>query len=43
VPTFDPLAVGGAVAILAGCATHALLIPVRRAARVDPGVALRAE
>ena len=43
VPPFDPIAVGGAVALLMGCATVALLIPVRRATRVDPVVALRAE
>ena len=42
-PPFDPIALGGAVAILVGCATVALLIPVRRATRVDPMVALRAE
>jgi ABC-type antimicrobial peptide transport system permease subunit len=43
VPPFDPIALGGAVAILVGCGTVALLIPVRRATRVDPMVALRAE
>jgi hypothetical protein len=37
------IAVGGAVAILVGCATIALLIPVHHATRVDPMVALRAE
>lgn len=42
VPPFDPIALGGAVAIVVGCATVALLIPVRRATRVDPMVALRA-
>lgn len=40
---FDPLAFGGAVAILVGCATIALLIPVYHATRVDPMVAFRAE
>ena len=40
---FDPIALGGAVAILVGCATIALLIPVHHATRVDPMVALRAE
>ena len=41
VPPFDPIALGGAVALLACCATVALLIPLRRAARVDPATALR--
>jgi putative ABC transport system permease protein len=40
---FDPIALGGAVAILLGCATAALLIPVHHATRVDPMVALRGE
>jgi putative ABC transport system permease protein len=40
---FDPVSLGGAVAVLAGCATVALLIPVHRAIRVDPMVALRTE
>jgi putative ABC transport system permease protein len=40
---FDPIALGGAVAILVGCATIALLIPVHHATRVDPMVVLRAE
>jgi putative ABC transport system permease protein len=43
VQPFDPIALGGAVAILVGCATIALLIPVHHATRVDPMVALRAE
>jgi predicted permease len=43
VPPFDPLALGGAVATLLGCAALALLAPVRRAIRVDPMVTLRAE
>jgi putative ABC transport system permease protein len=43
VPPFDPIALGGALAMLVGCATIALLIPVRRAVRVDPMVALRVE
>ena len=38
---FDPLALGGAVAILIGCASIALLIPMRRATRVDPLIVLR--
>jgi putative ABC transport system permease protein len=43
VPPLDPIALGSAVAILMGCATVASLIPVRRATRVDPMVALRAD
>lgn len=40
---FDPVTVAASVAILGVCATLALLIPVRRATRVDAAVALRAE
>jgi len=43
VSPFDPITVGASVAILAVCATLALLIPVRRATRVDAAVALRAQ
>jgi predicted permease len=43
VQPFDPVALGSAIAILVGCATVALLIPVHRAMRVDPMVALRGE
>jgi ABC-type antimicrobial peptide transport system permease subunit len=43
VQPFDPIVLGGAVAILVGCATIALLMPVHHATRVDPMVALRAE
>jgi predicted permease len=43
VPPFDPIALGMAVALMLGCATVALLIPVSRATRVDPMVALRAD
>jgi predicted permease len=43
VSPFDPLTVGASVAILVACATIALLIPVRRATRVDAAVALRAQ
>lgn len=39
----DPLAWGGAVGVLLGSAALANYIPARRAARVDPSVALRAE
>jgi ABC-type antimicrobial peptide transport system permease subunit len=42
VPAFDSIALGGAVATMVGFATVALLIPVRRATRADPMVALRA-
>jgi predicted permease len=40
---FDPLALGGAVFVLLAAATVALMIPARRAARVDPVAALRAD
>jgi putative ABC transport system permease protein len=43
VAPFDPLTLGTAVAILLACATVALLTPVRRATRVDPATALRAQ
>lgn len=43
VSPFDPMTVGVSIAILAACATLALLIPVRRATRVDAAVALRAQ
>ncbi len=41
VPPFDPVALGAAVATLLLCATVALLIPIRRAAGVDPVGVLR--
>ena len=41
VAPFDPLTLVVAVALLLGCATLALLGPVRRATRVDPITALR--
>jgi hypothetical protein len=41
VQPFDPLTLAASVAILAGGATAALLIPVLRATRVDPAIALR--
>jgi predicted permease len=40
---FDPITVGASVAILVACATIALLIPLRRATRVDAAIALRAQ
>jgi ABC-type antimicrobial peptide transport system permease subunit len=43
VEPFDPTTIAGAIAILVTCATLALLIPVRRATRVDAAVALRAQ
>jgi predicted permease len=43
VSPFDPITVGASVAILAVCAAVALLVPVRRATRVDAAVALRAQ
>jgi ABC-type antimicrobial peptide transport system permease subunit len=43
VSPFDPLTVGASVVTLVACATIALLIPVRRATRVDAALALRAE
>lgn len=43
VAPFDPITLGGAVATLLMCATVALLAPVRRATRVEPAVALRAQ
>ena len=41
VPALDPVALGGAVAILLIAAAIALYVPVRRAARLDPIAALR--
>ncbi|MBW3655090.1 MAG: FtsX-like permease family protein, partial [Gemmatimonadetes bacterium] len=41
VPQFDPVAIGMAVVMLLACATAALLVPVRRATRVDPTSILR--
>lgn len=40
---FDPVALGLAVATLLACATVALLVPVRRATRVDPAATLQAQ
>ncbi|MDQ2669580.1 MAG: ABC transporter permease, partial [Gemmatimonadota bacterium] len=41
VPALDPVALGGAVLTLLVCAAVALYLPVRRAARVDPIMALK--
>jgi putative ABC transport system permease protein len=43
IPRFDPLTIGLSMATLVLCATFALLVPLRRAARVDPAVSLRAQ
>jgi hypothetical protein len=43
VPPFDPLAIVAAVTIVIGSAALALLVPLRRATRVDPASALRAQ
>jgi len=41
VPAFDPLTIGTAVVVLLICAGLALLVPVRKATRVDPITVLR--
>lgn len=41
VPEFDPVAIGSAVVVLLICAGVALLVPVRRATKVDPITVLR--
>jgi hypothetical protein len=41
VPPFDPIALGASVLMLLACATIALLVPVRRATRVDPIMTIR--
>jgi putative ABC transport system permease protein len=39
----DPVVYGAAAALLSGCGVMAAFVPARRAARVDPVIALRAE
>jgi putative ABC transport system permease protein len=39
----DPLSIGGAIAVLLAAASAATLLPSRRAASIDPAVALRNE
>jgi len=41
VPQFDPVAIGAAVLVLLVCAGVALLVPVRRATKVDPITVMR--
>src|SRR5262249_51124556 len=43
VSPFDPLVLGAAIAMLAACATVALLLPLRRAMRVEPADVLRSQ
>jgi ABC-type antimicrobial peptide transport system permease subunit len=43
VSPFDPITLGASVVVLMACAALALLVPVRRATRVDPVIALRAQ
>jgi ABC-type antimicrobial peptide transport system permease subunit len=43
VAPWDPVILGGAVVVLAGSALAASWIPARRAAKVDPALAIRSE
>lgn len=40
---YDPIVYGSAIALLAACTVAAAFFPARRAARVDPVIALRVE
>jgi len=42
VPAYDPLALSVAVLVLTACATIAMMVPIRRAIRLDPATTLRA-
>jgi putative ABC transport system permease protein len=42
-PALDPVTFGGVAVLFAVVAVVATVVPARRAARVDPNVALRAE
>ena len=43
VPAFDPIALSVAVSVLIACAAIAMLVPMRRAVRLDPAATLRAQ
>jgi ABC-type lipoprotein release transport system permease subunit len=43
VPAADPITFAGVVVVLSGAAIVASWLPARRAARVDPVIAMRAE
>jgi putative ABC transport system permease protein len=43
VAPFDPVSLGGSVLVLMACAFAASWVPARRAASVDPALALRSE
>jgi ABC-type antimicrobial peptide transport system permease subunit len=43
VPAFDPIALSVAVSVLSACAAIAMLVPMRRAVRLDPAATLRAQ
>ncbi|MBI4520015.1 MAG: hypothetical protein HY701_04210 [Gemmatimonadetes bacterium] len=43
VAAFDPIALSVAVSVLIACAAIAMLVPMRRAVRLDPAATLRAQ